>query len=94
MKSSKEQLLDDLTRKGTLDSKTDRQDGHQSLVGHGINDCPNYGLKIPSSGNVAIYKIGDSRVCKQSYGPSMMIMEDEVTDDGCGDKTRECQYVG
>lgn len=55
---------DNWTWKSSFDSQADCQDSHEGLVGHGINDCTNYSLEVPSPGDVAVNKIRDSCISK------------------------------
>jgi hypothetical protein len=83
-----------LTRKRSFDSKTDRQDCHERFVRHGINHCPNHSLEVPSSGNPAIDQISDSSIRKESNCPGVVIVQHKIAYDGCSDEAGESQDVG
>lgn len=54
-----------LTRKRAIDGKTRNTDGHEQLVGHGIDDRTDDCLEIVSTGNPAIDQIRDPGIGEQ-----------------------------
>lgn len=52
----------DRTGQCTLHSQHDGQNGHERLIGDGINDGPNNGLLIPAAGDPTIDKIREASV--------------------------------
>lgn len=88
-----------LTRKGTLGGQTDSQDGHEDLVGHGIDDAANHRLQLPAPGDPAIEEVRNTGVDKQAESPRMCIVENSVADERGGnqatggEKIRYCVNV-
>ena len=81
------------TGEGAFDGQTDGQDSHECLVGHRVDDGSDDGLQFPSSSNVAVDEVGDGRVGEETDGPGVLVVQDEVADDGGGDETGEGEDV-
>ncbi len=73
--------FEQLTRQSPLDGQADRQNRHQCLISHGINDGAHNGLQLPMSGDVSIDEVRDPRVRKQAEGPRMLIVQNEIPHD-------------
>lgn len=81
------------TWKSTLHSQTHRQDGHERLVSHRVYDRPNHSLPIPFPRDPAVHKISDTRVSKEARRPHMLVVKDEIANDGSCDEPRYGQGV-
>jgi hypothetical protein len=51
-------------------------------------------LEIPATGDPAIEEIGESGIGKEGEGVEMVVVYDQISDDGCRYKTREGKDVG
>lgn len=81
------------TRQCSLDSKRRRENSHESFVSHRVNYCAHDSLLIPPPSNPAIQYICDTRISQQAQCPSMVVMEDEVADEGSCDESGERQEI-
>ena len=79
-----------LTGQDTLDCQTHRQDGHQRLVSHGIDDRSDYGLQVPFSRDPAIDEVSDAGIDEEGERGGVVVVKDEVANDGGGDEAGSC----
>jgi hypothetical protein len=82
-----------ITWKRAFDSEADRQDRHESLVRHGVNDRPDNGLEVPPSCYISVDKISYASICKEPDGPGMIIMQDEIANNRRGDQAGKCKDI-
>jgi hypothetical protein len=82
------------TWEGALDGETHGQYGHEDFVGHGVDDGADDRLLVPAPGDVAINKICETGVGKEPDSPGMVVVQDEVADDGRGNEAGEGEDVG
>ncbi len=81
------------TWQSPLHGQTDGQNGHERLVGHGIDDGAHDRLQFPASSNISVDKVCDSGVGEESHGPGVLVVEDEVAYDRGGDEAGEGEDV-
>jgi hypothetical protein len=74
--------MERLTWKCAFDGEAHCQDGHERLVGHRVDHSPDDRLLIPPPGDVPVDEIRQPGVCKEPDGPGMLVVKDEVADDG------------
>lgn len=77
-----------------LYGERDNGDGHQSFVGHGVNDCADDGGAAEAASNPAVDQIGDAGIKEEGEGVGGLRCEDEVTDGGGREKAGEGKDVG
>lgn len=82
------------TRQSSLNGQANHQDGHEDLVGHGVDHASDDGLEVPSPSDPSIDQIGDAGVGEEADCPGMLIMQNEIGDDGGGDEAGEGEDVG
>lgn len=82
------------TRQPPLNRQTNRQNRHQRLIRHRINNRAHHRLQIPFSRNPSVYQIRDPSISKESNGPRMLIMQNEVSANGRSDETRKGENIG
>lgn len=87
-------MNDGATGQGGLDSQAHRHDRHQCLVGHRVDHRPHDRLQIPFPRDPAIDQVGDAGVDEEHEGRQMLLVDDEVADDGGGEQAREGEDVG
>lgn len=70
------------------------QADHQGLVGHGVDHASHDALLVPAASEVAVEEIGDAGVAEQQDGGEVLVLEDEVADEGRGEEAREGEEIG
>lgn len=85
--------MERLTWKCAFDGEAHCQDGHERLVGHRVDHSPDDRLLIPPPGDVPVDEIRQPGVCKEPDGPDMLVVKDEVADDGRRHESREREKV-
>lgn len=82
------------TRQRALGGQRNRQRRHEQLVRHGVDDRPDDGPPVPLPRDPPVEQVRDARVREQAQGPRVLVLEDEVADNGRGGDAREGEHVG
>ena len=82
------------TRHPPLDRQTNRQNRHQGLIRHRIDDRPHHRLQLEAPGNPSVDEIGDAGIGEEAHGPGVLVVQDEIADDGGGEEAGEGEEVG
>ena len=82
-----------LTRKRALDGQRDRQNRHERLVGHGVDDGADDSPQVPPARDPAVEQIRDARPREQAGRPPVLVVQDAVADDWRGRQPREGEEV-
>lgn len=83
-----------LTRQGALHCQSHRQDCHEGLVGHRVNDCAHNSPLVPFARYPAIEEISDACISEQAQCPGVLVVKDAVADERSRDEPRCSQDVG
>jgi hypothetical protein len=89
-----EDRIGGFTWQGGFDGQADGHHRHQGFIRHGINHGPNYGLQLICAGDPAIDEVSDACVDEQGQRGEMLVMEEEIADDGRADEAGEGEEVG
>lgn len=82
------------TWKRAFDSQANRQDSHERLIRHWINDGADYCLAVPAPSNPSVQQVRDACVRKEADGPGMLVVQHEVSDHRRSNEPGKCQEVG
>lgn len=82
-----------LTGKTTLDRQSHRQDGHEHLVCHRVDDRADNGAQVPFASYPSVQEVGNTGIGKQPERPGMMVVENTIADEGCSNKPGCSQKV-
>lgn len=66
------------TRQRSFRGQCDRQDNHQGLVCHGVNDTSRDRLKLPFPCEPPVDEIGDAGVSKKREGPFEVVVHQQI----------------
>lgn len=83
-----------LTRDRPVHCQTDHGNGHQELVGHWVDHCPDDGLQVVSSGEIPVDQVGDGSVGEERQGNAVLVLDEEVSDQRGYCQSGECENVG
>ena len=82
------------TWKSAIDGKTDGQDSHQRLVRHRVNDGSHDCLELPAPCDIPVEQVRNTGICKQSKGPGMVVVKDQVPNGRGSDEPGDGQDIG
>lgn len=85
---------DERTWDGAVDGQTGDTDGHQQLIGHGVDDGADHRLEVVPPGDVTVDEVGDAGVREQGQGGPVVVVHEEVPYERSGDQPREGENVG
>lgn len=81
-------------RQAAVDGEARDDGGHEEFVGHGVDDAAYNGLQLPPARDPAVEEVGETRVDEEGEGPEVLVVHDEVAEDGRGEEPGEGQEVG